>query len=312
MGSTNAHNHSHGHDHAHHHGDLKGKRLLITILLNIFITGSQVGGGLLSGSLSLLSDAAHNFSDVVALMISWIADKLSHKKYSSKQTYGFKRAEVLAALINVVTIIVIAINILIEGIQRITNPVEVEGMTVIILAALSILLNGASVLIIKDDAKDSMNIKSAYLHLFSDMLTSIAVLVGGLVMMFFKVYWVDSLISFVIATYLLITSYKLLMSTIKVLMQFTPDEIEIDQVAKEVQMIEGIKNIHHVHAWRLTDTDTQFQAHITFEEDLSLSVVGLKIKDVKALLRDKYHINHATLEAEYLTCENQDLIHDER
>jgi len=302
------HNHSHyGHD----HGDLKGKRLGITIILNLIITISQVIGGLVSGSLSLLSDAAHNFSDVIALIISWIADRLTHKKYSTKQTYGYKRAEVIAALINVVTIIVIAINIFIEGISRLIEPQEITGLTVILLAGLSIVVNGLSVLIIKGDAENNMNMRSAYLHLFSDMLTSIAVLIGGIMMYYFKVFWIDGVISLVIAAYLMFTSAKLLFETLRVLMQFTPSHLDLDHIKSEIETLEYVENIHHVHVWQLTDDDIHFSAHLSFVDDLSLSEVGDYLENVKKLMLEKYNVGHSTFEAEYQRCKDT-LILDER
>ncbi len=302
------HNHSH---HGHDHGDLKGKRLGITIILNLIITISQVIGGLVSGSLSLLSDAAHNFSDVIALIISWIADRLTHKKYSTKQTYGYKRAEVIAALINVVTIIVIAINIFIEGISRLIEPQEITGLTVILLAGLSIVVNGLSVLIIKGDAENNMNMRSAYLHLFSDMLTSIAVLIGGIMMYYFKVFWIDGVISLVIAAYLMFTSAKLLFETLRVLMQFTPSHLDLDHIKSEIETLEYVENIHHVHVWQLTDDDIHFSAHISFVDDLSLSEVGDYLENVKKLMLEKYNVGHSTFEAEYQRCKDT-LILDER
>ncbi len=302
------HNHSH---HGHDHGDLKGKRLGVTIILNLIITISQVIGGLVSGSLSLLSDAAHNFSDVIALIISWIADRLTHKKYSTKQTYGYKRAEVIAALINVVTIIVIAINIFIEGISRLIEPQEITGLTVILLAGLSIVVNGLSVLIIKGDAENNMNMRSAYLHLFSDMLTSIAVLIGGIMMYYFKVFWIDGVISLVIAGYLLFTSAKLLFETLRVLMQFTPSHLDLDHIKSEIESLDYVENIHHVHVWQLTDDDIHFSAHISFVDDLSLSEVGDYLDYVKKLMRGKYSVGHSTFEAEYQRCKDT-LVLDER
>lgn len=300
-----------GHNHSHDHGDLKGKRLGITILLNLGITISQVIGGLLSGSLSLLSDAAHNFSDVIALIISWIADHLSKKKYTPNQTYGYKRAEVIAALINVVTIIVIAINIFIEGVSRLFDPEMITGYTVILLAGMSILVNGLSVLIIKKDAKDNMNMRSAYLHLFSDMLTSIAVLIGGVMMFYFKIYWIDGVISLVIASYLIAVSIKLLLETLCVLMQFTPKHLDINAIKESVESLEYIENIHHVHVWQLTDNEIHFSAHISFEEDIQLSSVNQSLDQIKSLMANKFDIHHSTLEPEYKKCDGR-LIVDER
>lgn len=296
------------HHHGHDHGHAKGKRLLITIILNLMITLAQVIGGLLAGSLSLLSDAAHNFSDVIALVISWLAEKLSKRKQSNKQTFGYKRAEVIAAMINVVTIIVIAVNILIEGIQRLYEPVAVTGTTVMLLAGLSIVLNGLSVLLIKSEAKHSMNMRSAYLHLFSDMLTSIAVLLGGLAMYVFDIYWIDGLIAIGIAVYLIKTSMGLLLETLKVLMQFTPDGVNLSVIKNKIESHPLVMNLHHVHVWQLVDDEIHFEGHIDFAEDIRLSEVNVYLNEIKKILHDEFGIEHCTLEAEYQKCTGSQMI----
>lgn len=166
----------------HKHGTANGKNLFITILLNIVITIAQVIGGLISGSMALLSDAAHNFSDVLSLIVSFVAEKLSGRERTIKQTYGYKRAGIFAAFFNAATLLIIATILVWEAIYRLFHPHPIAGLVVIYLAALSILLNGLSVVLIKREAEGSINMRSAYLHLFTDMMTSIAVLVGGFAM----------------------------------------------------------------------------------------------------------------------------------
>ena len=168
-----AHNHSHSHNHSH--GDLKGRNLFISILLNILITIAQVIGGIVSGSLALLSDALHNFSDVLSLIISYIANILSKRKASTSRTFGYKRAEIIAAFINASTLIIVAVLLIIEAIKRFQNPQEIESNLVIWLSILGIVANGLSVLLLKKDAEKNMNMRSAYLHLLTDMLASVAV-----------------------------------------------------------------------------------------------------------------------------------------
>ncbi|NPA35763.1 MAG: cation transporter, partial [Chlorobi bacterium] len=168
------------HDHHHHnHGEIRGTRLFLTVVLNAGITIAELAGGIISGSISLISDAIHNFSDVLSLMISYTANKLSKRDATEKYTFGFKRSEILAAFINSSTLIVLAFYILYEAVLRFIEPVEVSANLVIWLAFGSILVNGLSVLFIKNDAHGNMNIKSAYLHLLGDMLTSVAVMAGG-------------------------------------------------------------------------------------------------------------------------------------
>ncbi|HEX7494223.1 MAG TPA: cation diffusion facilitator family transporter, partial [Bacteroidales bacterium] len=178
---------------------LNGKNLFITILLNIGITIAQVIGGLFSGSMALLSDAAHNFSDVLTLIVSLVAEKLSGRERTLRQTYGYKRAGIFAAFINAATLLIIATILVWESVYRIIHPQPIAGLVVIYLAALGILLNGLSVLLIKKDAEENMNIHSAYLHLFTDMMTSIAVFAGGFAIKFLGWFWIDGVLSIGIA-----------------------------------------------------------------------------------------------------------------
>src|SRR5690606_8435858 len=181
------------HDHSHHHKDLKDRNLLISILLNTLITVAQVIGGLISGSLSLLSDALHNFSDVLSLIISYVASKLSKRKASIHRTFGYKRAEILAAFINASTLVMVAVLLIIVVYKRFQDPQVIETGLVIWLALLAILANGFSVLLLKKDSNTNLNIRSAYIHLLTDMMASVAVLAGGLLMKYFQWFWVDSL-----------------------------------------------------------------------------------------------------------------------
>lgn len=295
----------------HAHGDLKGKKLGISILLNITITIAQVVGGFISGSLSLLSDAMHNFSDVISLIISYIADKLTKKKYTLQQTFGYKRAEIIAAFINTAILLVIAVILAEEAISRFKQPVVIESLWVIALAILSIFVNGGSVLLLKKDASENMNIKSAYLHLFSDMITSFAVLLGGIAMWYFNIFWIDSALSILIAAYLVYSSCGLLRRTLGVLMQFAPPGTDLRAIENEILRFPTIENIHHVHVWQLNDKEIHFEAHIDFNEDIKLSKVAEIMGQVRQLLRDKFKINHAILQPEIGSDDSSQFIVDE-
>ena len=231
--SNEEHNHEHGHH--HDHGNLKGRKLVTAVFLNLLITASQIAGGLFSGSLALLTDALHNFSDVLALGISWFANKLSGKASTEERTFGYKRAEIIAAMINSSALLVIAVFLIVEAVKRFYDPVFVKSFWVIVLAGVSILFNGLSVLLLSAEAKGNMNMKSAYLHMLTDMMTSVAVLAGGIVLKFFpSVTWIDPLLSVGIAVYLIYSSFSLLMETLKVLMQFTPEGISVQDIQEEV------------------------------------------------------------------------------
>ncbi|WP_296382737.1 cation diffusion facilitator family transporter, partial [Winogradskyella sp.] len=260
--------HSHSHNHSYSH-DLNGRNLLISIVLNIAITVAQVIGGLISGSLALLSDALHNFSDVVSLVISYIANKLVKRKASLKRTFGYKRAEILAAFINASTLIIVAILLIFEAVERFQNPQEIESNLVIWLSLIAILGNGFSVLLLKQNADDNMNMKSAYLHLLTDMMASVAVLVGGLLMKFYEIWWIDSVLTFAIAIYLIVMGWDLLKDSFKVLMLFTPEEIHIKDIVKDIEKLEFIENMHHVHIWQLNEAEIHLEAHVNFKNDIT-------------------------------------------
>jgi cobalt-zinc-cadmium efflux system protein len=291
--------HSHGHNHHHHHNDLKGRNLIISILLNVAITIAQVIGGLLSGSLSLLSDALHNFSDVLSLIISYVANRLTKKKASPKKTFGYKRAEILAAFINAATLMIVAILLIVEAIERFQNPQYIESNLVIWLSLVAILGNGFSVLLLKKDSKVNMNMKSAYLHLLTDMMASVAVLIGGLLMKYYQLYWVDSVLTFAIALYLVWMGYDLLKNSTKVLMLFTPDTVPIQKIVDEINAFETIKNVHHVHVWQLNEDEIHLEAHIDFHNNITLSEFDSILKDIEELVFRKYDINHVNIQPEY-------------
>ena len=294
--------------HTHSHSDLKGRNLFISILLNIGITVAQIIGGVLSGSLALLSDALHNFSDVISLVVSYIANKLAKKKASLHKTFGYKRAEILAAFINAATLIIVAVLLIIEAIKRFQNPQEIASNLVIWLSVIAILGNGFSVLLLKKDAEANMNMKSAYLHLLTDMMASIAVLIGGLLMKYYQLYWVDSVLTFLIALYLIWMGLDLLKTSTKVLMLFTPEDIPIKQIVAEINAFKSIKNVHHVHVWQLNEEEIHLEAHIDFNEDITLSQFDTILHKVENLVLEKYDINHVNIQPEYGKCDAKDVI----
>lgn len=303
MGHSHSHNHSH-----HHHNDLKGRNLFISILLNILITVAQVIGGIISGSLSLLSDALHNFSDVLSLLISYIANILSKKEASTNKTFGYKRAEIIAAFVNASTLVIVAVLLIIEAIKRFRNPEEITTNIVIWLSILGIAANGFSVLLLKKDADKNMNMKSAYLHLLTDMLASVAVLIGGILMKYFEIYWIDSMLTLAIALYLIYVGYDLLKDSIRVLMLFTPQDLEVKKVVAVMTSIKEVKNVHHVHIWQLNEEEVHLEAHIDFENDIKLSEFDIILEEIEELLYHNFHINHVNIQPEFGKCDAKDLI----
>ncbi|RDY59797.1 cation diffusion facilitator family transporter [Flagellimonas nanhaiensis] len=302
-----AHHHHH-HGHSHSHNDLKGRNLLISIFLNILITISQVIGGIISGSLALLSDALHNFSDVLSLIISYIATFLGKKKASSHKTFGYKRAEIMAAFVNAATLIVVAVVLMKEAVERLLEPQEIESNLVIWLSLIGIAANGFSVLLLKKDSKENMNMKSAYLHLLTDMMASVAVLIGGILMKFYQVYWVDAVLTMAIGIYLIYMGYDLLKESTKVLMLFTPKSIVIQDIVESICTIEPVKNVHHVHIWQLNEDEVHMEAHIDFKEDIKLSEFDSILERIEEHVYHKHGINHVNIQPEFDKCDSKSVI----
>lgn len=287
------------HDHHHHHHEINDKNLSISIFLNIGITLAQIIGGFISGSLSLLSDALHNFSDVISLILSLFAHRLSKKKANEIRTFGYKRAEIVAAFINSSTLIFVALFLIYEAIVRFKNPIEIHSELVIWLSVLGIVFNGFSVFILKKDADHNLNMKSAYLHLLTDMMASVAVLVGGILMKYFKWFWIDSLITFAIAIYLIVMGFGILKATTKILMLFTPENLDITKILAAVHKITGEHQLYHIHLWHLNEKQLHFEAHLDCKENITVAQFNKLVHEIEEVLHHEFQINHCTIQPEF-------------
>ena len=293
--------------HIHKH-EVKGKNLLFSIFLNILITIAQVIGGIVSGSLALISDALHNFSDVLSLIFSYVANKLSKKKASLNHTFGYKRAELIAAFVNAMTLLVVAIYLIFEATHRLSNPEPIKSTLVIWMSVLGIFVNGLSALMLKKDSQHNLNMKSAYLHLFTDMMASVAVLIGGILMKYFQWFWVDSVMTILIALYLIYVGFDLLQSSTKMLMLFTPEHIDIKELVREVHKIEGVNKLHHIHIWNLNDDELHLEAHLDCSEDIKMSEFNELLDKVEQVLFHQFHINHINIQPEFKKQDPKDFI----
>jgi len=293
----------------HQHGSkLKGKNLFLAILLNIAITVAQIIGGILSGSLALLSDALHNFSDVLSLMISYGANRLAQKKGTERQTFGYRRAEIIATLFNASTLIAIGLYIIFEAFSRLSSPEPVDTSLVIWLGLLGVIVNGGSIFLLHNDAQESMNIKAAYLHLLGDVLTSVAVVIGGLLMMFWQIYWVDPVISVLIALYLMYASYGLVKDSTAILMQFAPKNLDLEEIVQTIISHKQIQNTHHLHLWNLDDNKIHLEAHLDFTENLSLKESNSILEILEEELHEKYDIDHTVFQCEYERKDDKNIV----
>ena len=284
------------------------KYLGLSILLNAVITITQAIGGVLSGSLALLSDALHNFSDVISLIISFVANRYATKVASEEKTFGYKRAEIIAAFINAASLIILASFLIYESILRFITPEPIQADWVIALAILGIVVNGLSVLLLHGSAAQNMNLKSAYLHLMSDMSASVAVLLGGIAMYYYEWFWVDSVLTLGIALYLLVMGYQLLKDSFHVLMLFTPDSIDLKKLRLAIKIDPRIQNIHHLHVWRVNEYENHLEAHIDFNENISIADFDEILEKIEAILLNDFGVNHVNIQPEYKKDDNKNII----
>lgn len=299
--------HSHNHGHRHHPGETSTFRLFVTMMMNFIITLVEVVGGIMAGSLSLISDALHNFSDGIAIIISYIAIRLNKQAKTEKYTFGLKRAEILAAVINAVTLIVISIYLFKESYHRLISPEPIKGSIMIAVASIGLAANIIGTLLLREGSKSSMNIRSAYLHLLSDAVSSIAVIIGGIAIYFWQINWIDPILTVLIAIYVLRESVLIIWEATNILMMGTPKSVSLSEIQKAVQAIPGVLNIHHVHVWGLNERNIHFESHVDVD-DIKVSETSKLSGEIETLLKEKFHIEHVTLQFECGDCEIRDLV----
>lgn len=277
------------------------------MLLNFVITIVQIIGGILSGSLALISDALHNFSDGVSIIISYLALKLKQKDNSHRHTFGLKRAEILAAVINASVLIVIYFFLFYESILRFSDPHKIEAGTMTIVALIGLVANIIGTMLLKRDSANSINIRSSYMHLLSDSVSSVAVILGGLAIAFWNVSWIDPLLTILIGLYIIKESYDILGEAIHVLMEGAPPEVSLDKIKEEVENFSEVEDIHHIHIWTVGDNDIHLEAHVNISDMKVSESDNLRMK-IEQLLESKFGIHHITLQFECNKCLDGGLI----
>jgi len=291
-----------------HHNENPSGRLFISILLNGLITLVEIVGGIFSNSLALISDAIHNMGDTLALILAWLANNVSGRKPNARRTFGYKRFEILSAFINASILAAISIYLVYEAILRFLHPEPVRSALMLIVAVIGLGANLVSMLFLHRDSNKNLNIKAAFVHLLGDTLSSVAVIGGAILIYFTKVVWIDPLLTLIISIVIIIQAYKILRESVDILMQSTPESLDLDEIKKHLEQLPMIRNIHHVHCWRLQDHDILFEAHIETSEDLLLSDSNKLLKEVETILKQKFHINHTTLQAEFDVCGDKSMI----
>jgi len=292
----------HGHGHCglghHHHGEnLTGRHLVMVMALNLAIVIAQGIGGVIAGSVALISDAVHNLSDFSSLVIAYVADRIGKREVCAANTFGYKRAEILAATVNVTLLLLISLFIIWKGYQRLWDPQPVAGGLVAILALVGFAANAGSVLILRHDAKNNLNIRGALVHLALDAATSLGVVVAGLAILWTGWYPIDSLISFAIAALIIKSCWDIMAEAVNILMNGTPAGIDVHEIKKDLEKLEGVEEIHHVHVWNLSSSSIAFACHVIVA-DQPLSGVDVIAQRVREKLFCDFGIDHPTLQFE--------------
>lgn len=290
-----AHEHHH-HEHSHTPTNLN-RAFYIGIGLNSLFILIEVIAGLYINSLSLLSDAGHNLADVASLALSLLAYKLIKVKPNEKFTYGYRKTTILVALLNSVLLLISIGVIGYEAFHRFLNPEPLPGLTIAIIAGIGIIINGGTALLFLRDKNKDINIKSAYLHMLSDAMVSLALVIGGIVIYYTGWYWVDPTLGIIVAIIILISTWELLRSSLRLSLDAVPENVDLDKIRTNILEVDGVKDIHHIHAWGLGTTINALTAHIVVNDNASIT----ELEKIKEIIKHKLvhlNIHHATIEFE--------------
>ncbi|CCH55123.1 cation diffusion facilitator family transporter [Fibrisoma limi BUZ 3] len=304
-----AHDHSHTHTHGqagHSHGPVAltsvNRALIIGAVLNIIYVVVEAGLGFYYNSLALVADAGHNLSDVAGLLLSLLAFRLAQVRRTETFTYGYRKSTVLASLINAVLLLVAVGAIVWESSQRFRQPEPIAGGPIAWIAGLGLVVNTVSALLFFRDKEHDLNIKGAYLHLMADALVSLAVVVGGLVIGWTGWYWLDPTLGLVVATVILVSTWRLLTDSVRLSLDGVPATIDLADVMSDLRAVAGVRDVHHVHVWAMSTTENALTAHLVLQPGLTASQVADLKHDIRHRLEHR-SIGHATLETE-VTADN--------
>ena len=282
----------------HHHAPESDRGLLGAVFINVLLTLAQVIGGIISGSLSLIADALHNLSDAASLGIALFARTIGRKPADKTKSFGYQRAEVIAALINLTLLITVSLYLIYEAVWRIVEPQVVTGLIIVVVAGVAFVVDMVTALITFRMSKNSLNMKAAFLHNLADALTSIGVIIAGALILLYQWYWVDTLLTFLIAGFVLWQGIIMLPKTIHLLMEGTPENLSSDEIKASLEEAKDVEDVHHIHIWNLDEHRIALEAHVVVATNELQEVEVIKRK-LKEILKDRFKITHSTLEFEY-------------
>jgi len=295
--STN-HTHSHFGDLAHQ----TTQRLALSLVLTLAFVIIEILAGVISNSLALLTDAAHNFTDVIALGLSWYAVRISSQPAHAGKTYGYHRVGILVALVNSTTLILIAVGIFYEAWQRFLSTPVVDAPILIGVASVAFLINAVTAWLVQKGSDHDLNLRSTFIHLMGDVLSTIGAVIAGVIIYFTKWNWLDPLVSVLIGVLILWSAWGILRQTIRILLESTPENVDMQNMVDDLLHVEGVRGVHDLHVWSINENLRVLSAHV-MTDDLPISA-GIPIqRSVNEVLLHKYNIQHATLQLECEGCD---------
>lgn len=287
--------HPHGHPHTHLSADAGDRRVAAAVAVNLLLTAAQIAGGVVSGSVALIADAVHNLSDAVSLVIAFAARRIARRPADEAMTFGYARIEVVAALVNYTTLILISLWLAYEAVMRMLDPQPVLGWIVVILAGVALVIDIATAALTWRLSKDSVNIRAAFLHNLADAGSSVAVMIGGALILLYDWWLVDPIITLGISAYILWHVLSDLTPVLRILMLGAPPGLRQAEIAEAIAAEEGVEEVHHLHLWQIDERRSSVEAHLVLAEGRDFAEV---VARVKAMLRARFGLAHATLEAE--------------
>ena len=301
------------HDHSHIHFNDAAKQTIGRLSLSLFLTLAfvfvEAAAGLFANSLALLTDAAHNFTDVIALGISWYAVHLTTQPSNSKNTYGYHRASILAAMLNSTTLVLISLGIFYEAYRRFINPPQVNSLILISVGFLALMVNLISALLLHQSNKDDLNLRSAFLHMIGDVASAVGAVVAGVIIYFTHANWLDPLISVLIGCLILYNAWGILRETVDILLESTPRDVDMSAMVRDMMQVKGVIGIHDLHVWSITHGLRTMSAHV-LTEDISISTGTDIQRQINEIAFHRYNIGHTTLQLECVNCEPDSLYCD--
>ncbi|HEX2477054.1 MAG TPA: cation diffusion facilitator family transporter [Lacipirellulaceae bacterium] len=285
------------HEHTHIETYLSDRRLFVAIGLNLLLTLVEAIAGLLAGSLALLADALHNFNDCGSLVIALVARRVARRPSDVRRTFGYRRAEVVGALINLTILVVVGLYLAGEGIHRLFAPADVDGWIVVVVAAIALAVDLGTAMLLFVMSRGNLNVRAAYLHNLSDAIASVGVIVAGVAVLLWNARWVDPLVTLVIAAYILWQSLSMMTRAVHILMEGAPADVHNETLVGELEKIAGVIEVHHVHIWELDEHHRALEAHIVVDNDHLQRWAEIK-QEIKRHLGERFDVHHSTLEFE--------------